>query len=354
MSTDPNFEDERLDALLARASTIATAKAAPPVEHEAVRRGRKGLVAGIVIVGALAVGAGYVVAKSGDDNSTAGATTVAPLGADVQSTEAPATTLAVSATTDSGGAATPAVTHAPATTSAAAPAEPEPSTTDTGPATTVAGPVTTVATTANTTVPSTSPNAPATTDATAPAMLRGEPSEHLPGGQVWPYGLYQDDIMYLRGVVPDAAIGNDIQHRAEEILGADNVRNELTVDPSVPQVETVVVRLGNSVLFKRGDFDIPPESEPGFVLWAAFMQSNPNVTLTVIGHADAQGTPEDNMALALRRAQVAADRITRNGIDPARVNAVSHGEDDPIATNDTDAGRSLNRRVEFAVTGLFT
>jgi outer membrane protein OmpA-like peptidoglycan-associated protein len=176
----------------------------------------------------------------------------------------------------------------------------------------------------------------------------------LPGGQPWPNGLYQDNIMYLRGAVPSEEVGGDLQRRAEEILGADNVRNELIIDSSVPKVETVIVRLGNSVLFKSGDFDIPPESEPGFVLWAAFLASNPSVTLTVIGHADSRGTPESNQQLALQRAQVAAERITRNGIDLSRVSAISRGADDPVAVNDTQEGRALNRRVEFAVTGLLS
>ena len=187
---------------------------------------------------------------------------------------------------------------------------------------------------------------------TAAEVLTGPPSMHLPGGQAWPNGLYQDNIMYLRGTVPSDEVGGDLQRRAEEILGAENVRNELVIDPSVPKVDTVIVRLGNSVLFKSGDFDIPPESEPGFLLWAAFLSSNPSVTVTVIGHADSRGTPEMNQQLALQRSQVAAERITRNGIDLSRVSAVSRGADDPVAANDTQEGRALNRRVEFAVTGL--
>ncbi len=344
-----NSDEERLAAILARATSIASGQP-DPVPASPPRSRRKGLVAGLVIAGVAATGAGFMFARGGSDGEPQGgasATTPATLTPATTAAVRPSTTVAVTEATDVTEATEPAPTVVAAVTTASASAA----------STTVARPPSTTSTVPTTASASTSP-ATATTAttiaATAPTILRGEPSERLPGGQTWPYGLYQDDIMYMRGVVPSEAVSKDIQRRAEAILGAANVRNELQVDPSVPKVETVVVRLGNSVLFKRGDFDIPPESEPGFILWAAFLQSNPEVTMIVIGHADAQGTPESNLALAQQRAEVAMDRIVRNGIDPSRVRAVSHGEDDPLATNDTPEGRSLNRRVEFAVTGLFT
>jgi outer membrane protein OmpA-like peptidoglycan-associated protein len=357
MDNEPQFDDERIDALLARAGRIAATEASSP---EPERKGRKGLIAGVVIVGALAAGGAYLL-RSGDDASSktetgaATSTSIATLDlTTAAATSSPSEAPTVPSTDE---ASTVSEVIAGSITSPSTVVETVLATVAPAPPTTITTPVdTTLPTPGDTSVPQAArePSTTVPSSTPAPEILQGTPSEHLPGGQVWPYGLYQDNIMYLRGTVPNDAIGREIELRAVEILGQENVRNELLVDPSVPQVETVVVRLGNSVLFKRGDFDIPAESEPGFVLWAAFLQSNPKVTLTVIGHADSQGSPEQNLLLAQKRAEVAADRITRNGIEPARVTAESHGESDPIASNDTVEGRALNRRVEFAVKGLFT
>jgi outer membrane protein OmpA-like peptidoglycan-associated protein len=322
-------DDSRLDALLARATQVAVE--GPIVGVDEPRRGRP-IFIWLALLGIAAIGAGFIVAsRDGDTARENSASTRVTSSLDdsvnAASTVGPADTTGVFK--PSSGTSAPSSTAATATT------------VDETTSTTVSA-VTTAATPLDAT----------TNRGAASEVLTGPPSMQLPGGQPWPNGLYQDNIMYLRGAVPSEEIGGDLQRRAEEILGAENVRNELVIDPTVPKVETVIVRLGNSVLFKSGDFDIPPESEPGFVLWAAFLQSNPTVTLTVIGHADSRGTPESNQALALERARVAAERITRNGIDPARVTALSRGADDPVALNDTQEGRALNRRVEFAVTGL--
>lgn len=326
-------DDSRLDALVARATQVAVERhtvASPPP-----RRSHPVFI-GLAILALAAVGGGFIVAArdSGESQSNSNSTAVAP---------------ASFATTPSRGVSSSAesTTSTPLTTVAILVASTDIPTTST------ASTTSTVSTSPSTTPPTTTPATLTSTVATT-ELLTGPPSMQLPGGQPWPNGLYQDNIMYLRGTVPSEEVGGDLQRRAEEILGAENVRNELLIDPSVPKVETVIVRLGNSVLFKSGDFDIPPESEPGFLLWAAFLEANPSVSLTVIGHADSRGTPESNQQLALQRAQVAADRITRNGIDGSRVTAVSRGADDPIAVNETQEGRALNRRVEFAVTGLLS
>ena len=379
MSLEPDLDHDRLNALVAKASSIAGTSGSTPskVPPVAPVGSRKALLAGLVLVVAVAAGVGLAV-LNGDDSpktSTAQATTVASAVTTVPADGAAAAATSVTQTsapttpatpTSAPASATEAVPTTGQTQSPAAVATTDPIVASSSPTTAPVPVDTTVPVVPSTSTATTTPAGTATTTgattastggsgaAAAPALLTGPPSEHLPGGQLWPFGLYQDNIMYLRGTVPDLATSQDIQGRAEAILGNDFVRNELVIDSTVPKVDTVTVRLGNSVLFKSGDFDIPPESEPGFILWAAFLQSNPAVKMTVIGHADSQGDPAYNASLAQRRAEIAMDRIVRNGIDASRVTAISHGEDDPIATNDTSVGRALNRRVEFAVSGLFS
>jgi outer membrane protein OmpA-like peptidoglycan-associated protein len=71
--------------------------------------------------------------------------------------------------------------------------------------------------------------------------------------------------------------------------------------------------------------------------------------LTVTGHTDSRGTPQHNIDLSQRRAQAVVDYFMSKDVNPARLVAMGKGETEPIASNDTDAGRRQNRRVEILV-----
>jgi len=68
-----------------------------------------------------------------------------------------------------------------------------------------------------------------------------------------------------------------------------------------------------------------------------------------VGHTDSQGSAGYNMDLSNRRALSAANFITGEGVDRARISTAGRGEGDSIATSTSDAGRQLNRRVEVAI-----
>jgi outer membrane protein OmpA-like peptidoglycan-associated protein len=61
------------------------------------------------------------------------------------------------------------------------------------------------------------------------------------------------------------------------------------------------------------------------------------------------GTSDYNQALSLRRATAAVNYLVAQGVAPSRLRAVGRGETEPIATNDTEAGRQSNRRIEIAI-----
>ena len=67
------------------------------------------------------------------------------------------------------------------------------------------------------------------------------------------------------------------------------------------------------------------------------------------GHTDNIGSDNDNLILSQNRAQVVTDYLISKGIDAGRLMMEGHGEIEPIASNDTDEGRKLNRRVEFTI-----
>jgi OOP family OmpA-OmpF porin len=75
----------------------------------------------------------------------------------------------------------------------------------------------------------------------------------------------------------------------------------------------------------------------------------PEVRIVIHGHTDNVGSDEYNMQLGRRRAQAAKDYLVTKGSPPGRILIATHGEEEPIASNDTEEGRAQNRRVEFRV-----
>ncbi|MBN1447041.1 MAG: PD40 domain-containing protein [Bacteroidetes bacterium] len=80
-----------------------------------------------------------------------------------------------------------------------------------------------------------------------------------------------------------------------------------------------------------------------------WLKANPTVKVELAGHTDNVGSREYNKKLSLDRAQAVLDYLVKKGISPARVTAHGYGMSEPVATNETDEGRALNRRVEFRV-----
>ena len=68
-----------------------------------------------------------------------------------------------------------------------------------------------------------------------------------------------------------------------------------------------------------------------------------------MGHTDAKGTDDYNLSLSTKRAGTAETYLVSQGIMRSRLRSTGRGEGEPLATNDTDAGRQQNRRVEIAI-----
>lgn len=97
------------------------------------------------------------------------------------------------------------------------------------------------------------------------------------------------------------------------------------------------------------DFDqakLKPESEPAITEIAKLLESEPGLNLFVVGHTDNQGDLEYNSDLSLRRARAVVQSLTTgHGIDVSRLEAKGLAFLAPVASNRTEAGRAMNRRV---------
>ncbi|MEX0313530.1 MAG: DUF5723 family protein [Allomuricauda sp.] len=102
-----------------------------------------------------------------------------------------------------------------------------------------------------------------------------------------------------------------------------------------------------TILFDSGKSTIKTESVSTMVDIIQILNEYPNTKFTVEGHTDSVGSNTTNQRLSEARANSVRDFLVNEGIAENRLNAIGYGEDKPIATNNTRAGRKQNRRVEI-------
>jgi outer membrane protein OmpA-like peptidoglycan-associated protein len=104
------------------------------------------------------------------------------------------------------------------------------------------------------------------------------------------------------------------------------------------------------VFFDSGQATIKRESFAALEEAAEFLFNNDALQVVIEGHTDSRGTLAGNLALSQRRADAVLKYLVVNhGIDPKRLTAKGVGSNEPIAGNDSDEGRALNRRIEFSL-----
>ena len=111
----------------------------------------------------------------------------------------------------------------------------------------------------------------------------------------------------------------------------------------------VVVTLPEGMLFAQESDELAPASRDNLRRLANSLEKYPNTRLMIVGHTDTQGGTDRNQSLSERRAQSLASFLEQLGVNRARMTALGRGDAEPIATNDTDAGRQWNRRIEIAI-----
>lgn len=105
----------------------------------------------------------------------------------------------------------------------------------------------------------------------------------------------------------------------------------------------------NNVFFDFDKFDLRSESFAELDRVVKFLNDYPNVEIELSAHTDAKGSDNYNFTLSDNRAKSVREYIIGKGIADARVISRGYGETVPVASNDNDEGRQLNRRVEFKI-----
>lgn len=116
----------------------------------------------------------------------------------------------------------------------------------------------------------------------------------------------------------------------------------------VPIENQQTVRL-NNIFFDFGEYILLEDSYPELNRVVDLIKNNPDIKIKIMGHTDDVGSVEDNRILSLNRANAVSEYLASQGIDKTRLEVYGYGKSKPIATNKTDEGRQLNRRVEFLI-----
>jgi outer membrane protein OmpA-like peptidoglycan-associated protein len=152
-----------------------------------------------------------------------------------------------------------------------------------------------------------------------------------------------------------AIIGAVVGGAAGAIIGhqMDQQAKELAIN--IPGAKVERVGEGIQVTFDSGllfDFDsdaIRSDAARNLTELAQSLKKYPNSQLLIVGHTDSKGDESYNQGLSYRRSNAAATYLQAQGVARTRVATNGRGEYEPVASNDTDAGRQLNRRVEVAI-----
>ncbi len=147
------------------------------------------------------------------------------------------------------------------------------------------------------------------------------------------------------GGVTGGVIGNKMDKQAREI------------DEAVPGAEVERVGEGikltlkeNAVRFNTNKSSLTPTAQANLDKLVGVFKQYPDTDIIIYGYTDSTGPADYNLTLSGERAGSVKDYLISKGLSASRFQTTGMGIADPISSNDTDKGRSENRRVEFAIT----
>jgi outer membrane protein OmpA-like peptidoglycan-associated protein len=113
--------------------------------------------------------------------------------------------------------------------------------------------------------------------------------------------------------------------------------------------EGIKITFSSGILFDVNKSDLKSQYQSELAELSKILNKYEDTNILLVGHTDSTGSEEYNLELSKRRAGSVANYLTTQNVNPARFTTDGYGESQPVATNDTDAGRAQNRRVEVAI-----
>ena len=147
------------------------------------------------------------------------------------------------------------------------------------------------------------------------------------------------------GAVAGAGIGHYMDEQ-EKKLRQQTAGTDVEV---IRQGDELLLNMPSGVTFATNSYTIQPEFRTTLNQVATTLAQYNKTYIDVYGHTDSTGSDAYNQTLSERRARSVADYLSSHGVQSARIGTRGYGKTQPIASNDTDAGRAANRRVEVKI-----
>lgn len=142
-----------------------------------------------------------------------------------------------------------------------------------------------------------------------------------------------------------AGVGAYMDHQ-EQLLREQLVNSGVQIERDG---DTIRLVMPNKITFETDRYDLKDTFTNTLESVVVVLNKYVDTTLVVEGHTDSIGAADYNMELSQRRANAVANYLVGMNMDAARVAVTGKGEFAPVASNDNDAGRALNRRVELRI-----
>ncbi len=154
-----------------------------------------------------------------------------------------------------------------------------------------------------------------------------------------------------------AVLGGIIGGVAGNVIGRKMDQQAKEIKQTLPGAEVERVNEGIKVTlpermvnFGFDSSELSATSRANLDKLADILKNNEDTNINIYGHTDSKGTDSYNLALSERRAAAVKSYLVGKGVASSRMYTMGMGESDPKSSNDTEAGRADNRRVEFAIT----
>ena len=158
-----------------------------------------------------------------------------------------------------------------------------------------------------------------------------------------------------RAVVPEAPRAPIAERIETPTIPAPAPRVETPPPAEIPPPESAVAAISeikqlSPLHFGFASTGLTTQSQENLNQMASILQANPELSIRIVSHTDNIGTPESNQLLSETRSESVKTMLVERNIDGSRIETAGMGQEQPIASNDSAAGRADNRRTEINVT----
>lgn len=144
--------------------------------------------------------------------------------------------------------------------------------------------------------------------------------------------------------------GEDIVYQSTYVAAKDSITAPvIKLEMEVQPIEVGMHYRLHNIYFAFNSADILSSSQKVLDEFIVFLNDHPTMTISIEGHTDNVGSDEFNLILSENRAKAVYNYLVNNGIDADRLQYKGFGKTTPIATNETEEGRAMNRRTEFVI-----